>query len=151
MLDLLNIDDESGSSSGDSDRNSDLFESDLDGDDEIGDLATLIDVVEQRKYLTRSERWEKSSEFLYKYFLDLPDESFRQLTQMNKRLYMCLLDMIFKHHVFHNNSPYPQAPMFVQLAVALDRFGHELVSTTSLYWIRVERLDFIIPTLRKHD
>ncbi|KAL3699429.1 hypothetical protein R1sor_017451 [Riccia sorocarpa] len=44
---------------------------------------------------------------------------------MNRRSYMCLLDMISDHHVFDNNSPYPQAEVFVQLAVALDRFGHE--------------------------
>ncbi|KAL3685617.1 hypothetical protein R1sor_003639 [Riccia sorocarpa] len=81
MLDLLCTDDESGSSSGDSDRDPDLTDdSDSEGDDEIGDLAALMDVVEQSRYLTRSQR----------------------------RSYMCLLDMISEHPIFHNNSPYPQ-------------------------------------------
>ncbi|KAL3683361.1 hypothetical protein R1sor_001383 [Riccia sorocarpa] len=44
---------------------------------------------------------------------------------MNRRSYMCPLDMISDHLVFHNNSPYSQAEVFVQLAVVLDRFGHE--------------------------
>ncbi|KAL3697088.1 hypothetical protein R1sor_011164 [Riccia sorocarpa] len=57
MLDLLTIDDESGSSRGDSDRDPDLFEdSDSEDDDEIGDLAVLMDVMEKSIYLTRSER-----------------------------------------------------------------------------------------------
>ncbi|KAL3690502.1 hypothetical protein R1sor_016811 [Riccia sorocarpa] len=56
MLDLLSTDDESGSSGGDSDRDPDLFDnSDSEGDDEIGDLAALMDAVEQSKYLTRSQ------------------------------------------------------------------------------------------------
>ncbi|KAL3677160.1 hypothetical protein R1sor_027108 [Riccia sorocarpa] len=59
---------------------------------------------------------------------------------MNKRSYMCLLDMICEHHVFHNNSPYPQAEVFVQLAVELDRFGHEgnsacLNRTLLMWWV----------------
>ncbi|KAL3684597.1 hypothetical protein R1sor_002619 [Riccia sorocarpa] len=29
-----------------------------------------------------------------------------------------------EHSVFHNDSGHQQAPVFVQLAVALDRFGH---------------------------
>ncbi|KAL3686949.1 hypothetical protein R1sor_013258 [Riccia sorocarpa] len=57
MLDLLCTDDESGFSSGDSDRDPDLTDgSDSEGDDEIGDLAALMDAVEQSRYLTRSQR-----------------------------------------------------------------------------------------------
>ncbi|KAL3681455.1 hypothetical protein R1sor_024411 [Riccia sorocarpa] len=59
MLYLLCTDDESGSSSGDSDRDPDLSDdSDSEGDDEIGDLAALLDVVEQGRYLTRSLRYD---------------------------------------------------------------------------------------------
>ncbi|KAL3676565.1 hypothetical protein R1sor_026513 [Riccia sorocarpa] len=121
------------------DRDLELSEnSDSEDDDEIGDLAALMDVVEQSRYLTRSERWEKSSDFLHKYFLDLPEDHFRRLTRMNKRSYLCLLEMICEHHVFHNNSPYPQAEVFVQLAVGLDRFDHEgyaaCLDQTMLMW-----------------
>ncbi|KAL3678069.1 hypothetical protein R1sor_021025 [Riccia sorocarpa] len=57
MLDLLSTDDESGSSSGDSDRDPNLTDdSDSEGDDEIGDLAALMDAVELSIYLTRSLR-----------------------------------------------------------------------------------------------
>ncbi|KAL3685801.1 hypothetical protein R1sor_003823 [Riccia sorocarpa] len=71
MLDLLTTDDENGSSNGDSDCDPDLFEkSDSKEDDEIDDLIILMDVVEQSKYLTKSERWEKSSKFLYKFRRD---------------------------------------------------------------------------------
>ncbi|KAL3700150.1 hypothetical protein R1sor_018172 [Riccia sorocarpa] len=45
MLDLLSTDDESGSSSGDSDRDPAMTD-DSDSDDEIGDLAALVDVAE---------------------------------------------------------------------------------------------------------
>ncbi|KAL3676500.1 hypothetical protein R1sor_026448 [Riccia sorocarpa] len=56
LLDFLSTDDESGSSSGDSGRDPDLSEdSDSEDDDEIGDLAALMDALEQSRYLTRSE------------------------------------------------------------------------------------------------
>ncbi|KAL3687147.1 hypothetical protein R1sor_013456 [Riccia sorocarpa] len=44
---------------------------------------------------------------------------------MSKDSFYCILDMIGDHNVFHNNSPKQQALVFVQLAVALDRIGHE--------------------------
>ncbi|KAL3679021.1 hypothetical protein R1sor_021977 [Riccia sorocarpa] len=44
---------------------------------------------------------------------------------MSRDSFYCILDLIGDHSVFHNNSPKPQAAVFVQLAVALDRFGHE--------------------------
>ncbi|KAL3677949.1 hypothetical protein R1sor_020905 [Riccia sorocarpa] len=57
---------------------------------------------------------------------------------MNKRSYMCVLNMLFDHPVFHNNSPYPHAEVFVQLAVTLDLFGHEgngaCLDRTMLMW-----------------
>ncbi|KAL3685056.1 hypothetical protein R1sor_003078 [Riccia sorocarpa] len=57
LLDFLSTDDESGSSSGDSDCDPDLSEdSDSEDDDEIGDLAVLMNAVEQSRYLTKSER-----------------------------------------------------------------------------------------------
>ncbi|KAL3687979.1 hypothetical protein R1sor_014288 [Riccia sorocarpa] len=43
---------------------------------------------------------------------------------MSRDSFYCILDLIGDHSVFHNNSPKQQA-VFVQLAVALDRFGHE--------------------------
>ncbi|KAL3685653.1 hypothetical protein R1sor_003675 [Riccia sorocarpa] len=85
MLDLLSTDDENGSSSGDSDHDPDLTDdSDSEGDDEIADLTALMDAVEQSRYLTRSQRWEKSVDEN-----DLPEDHFRQLTRMNKRGSVC--------------------------------------------------------------
>ncbi|KAL3687596.1 hypothetical protein R1sor_013905 [Riccia sorocarpa] len=57
---------------------------------------------------------------------------------MNKRSYMCLLEMICEHHVFDNNFSCPQAEVLLQLAVALDRFAHEgngvCLNRTMLMW-----------------
>ncbi|KAL2620512.1 hypothetical protein R1flu_000717 [Riccia fluitans] len=101
-------------------------ESDVDCDGEdIYDLCSLLDSVEESCYLYRGDRWSKSSEFLYKYFLDLPPGSFRQLTRMDKESFFELLGLIETHEVFMNSAFCQQAPVFVQLAVALDRFGHE--------------------------
>ncbi|KAL2623890.1 hypothetical protein R1flu_008135 [Riccia fluitans] len=76
---------------------------DRDGED-IYDLCSLLESVEESHYFNRGDRWSKSSEFLYKYFLDLPPGSFRQLTRMDKESFFELLGLIETHKVFMNSA-----------------------------------------------
>ncbi|KAL3694168.1 hypothetical protein R1sor_007819 [Riccia sorocarpa] len=48
-----------------------------------------------------------------------------QLTRMDRDSFLAILAIIKDHDVFQNRSAHPQAPALVQLALALDRFGHE--------------------------
>ncbi|KAL3682688.1 hypothetical protein R1sor_000710 [Riccia sorocarpa] len=62
IIDLLSTDSEIGDSSSDSDHDGDLMEdSNSDHEDTIGDLTAFMEVVEQSRYLSRSDRWDKSS------------------------------------------------------------------------------------------
>ncbi|KAL2642651.1 hypothetical protein R1flu_010238 [Riccia fluitans] len=44
---------------------------------------------------------------------------------MDKHTFLKLLDRLKDHSIFQNESSHPQAPVVVQLTVALDRLGHE--------------------------
>ncbi|KAL3676131.1 hypothetical protein R1sor_026079 [Riccia sorocarpa] len=80
LLDMLSSDSTSTDSSGDSDRDLEFNEdSESDRDEDVADLVALADVVEQSRYLTRGLMWDKSDDFLYRFFLDLLDGHFRQL------------------------------------------------------------------------
>ncbi|OWZ17587.1 hypothetical protein PHMEG_0008450 [Phytophthora megakarya] len=57
------------------------------------------------------------------YFLNLDDVEFCQLTRTTRASFDYVCDVLGRHRVFHNDSKNPQAPMWLQLAVALDRLG----------------------------
>lgn len=95
-------------------------------------------MIDASRYMCRTQRFDKSQEFMYKFFMDLPDIHFRQLTRMCKQSFFALLGRIEGHDIFQNRSNWPQAPVLVQLAVALDRFGHEgngaCLNRTMILW-----------------
>ena len=55
--------------------------------------------------------------------LTLPSEEFRQAFRMNKDTFLFVLNNIQNHEVFKNNCNRKQQPIWVQLLVALERFG----------------------------
>ncbi|KAL2610578.1 hypothetical protein R1flu_029151 [Riccia fluitans] len=48
-----------------------------------------------------------------------------EVLRMDKCTFLKLLDRVKDHSIFQNESSHPQALVVVQLAVALDRLGHE--------------------------
>lgn len=54
----------------------------------------------------------------------MPDKKFRQLDRMEKSSFFHLVSLIVDDLVFHNRSYCQQAPMEIQLAMTLDRLGH---------------------------
>lgn len=57
--------------------------------------------------------------------LMLPSNEFRQAFRMNKDTFLFILNTIQNHQVFQNNSYNKQQPVWIQLLVALERFGFD--------------------------
>jgi hypothetical protein len=67
-----------------------------------------------------------------------PDSQFRRLTRVSRAGFNAILAQIADHPVFHNSSNNAQEPTWLQLAVALDRLGHNgngvALERTMLLW-----------------
>eukprot|EP00644_Phytophthora_capsici_P013820 jgi/Phyca11/119893/e_gw1.40.258.1 len=88
------------------------------------DIAEIFTLVDNSRYITPRDLYAKSRDFAMNYFFQLPDVSFRQLTRMTKPTFLYVLSEIKDHPIFHNKSNNEQADVWLQLAVALDRFGN---------------------------
>lgn len=117
----------------DSDSDADLFSS---TDSEAGgdfmepeghpdDLLELDAVMDSSRYHVERPIVSKSRDFITNYFDQLPPLIFRQMTRMDKASFFVLVALIESHPIFHNVSTFDQAPVEWQLAVTLDRLGHE--------------------------
>lgn len=116
---------ESSSSTTDS-SSSELFErDDCIFEATLADISELYFIMYNTRYLVPRVVTPKSTEFASAFFHNLPDRLFRQLTRMDKPSFFKLVEMISDHSIFSNNSLYQQAPVVLQLAVCLDRVGHE--------------------------
>ncbi|OWZ09378.1 hypothetical protein PHMEG_00017930 [Phytophthora megakarya] len=96
---------------------------DLDMDTPAEELAELLQFVIQNRYLVPRERIPLSSDFAYNVFPRLSDEDFKQQTRTTRSTFSKILTAIQGHNIFSNASQNPQAPVWLQLAVALDRLG----------------------------
>lgn len=65
----------------------------------------------------------KTKEFALNYLSSLPEKMFRQLTMMDKVSFH-LVSLIEGNPIFQNKFYCQQAPIKTQLAVTLDRLGH---------------------------
>eukprot|EP00644_Phytophthora_capsici_P000100 jgi/Phyca11/99824/e_gw1.4.719.1 len=103
----------------------------------------------------------RSHEFARDYFLSLNDDAFKQLTRVTKDSFNALCGEIESHQVFLNDSKHPQAPVWLQLAIALDRLGTNgngasLGRTRSIWGVGTGTLDLytsrvIIALMDKSD
>ncbi|OWY92136.1 hypothetical protein PHMEG_00038979 [Phytophthora megakarya] len=93
-----------------------------DADDEEEPLVAQVDGVSEilllvmsSRYFTGRERISKSTQFIVESFLEsTPTSRFRQITRM-----------VEPHNpIFQNQSVCPQAPVWLQLAIILDRFAN---------------------------
>ena len=62
--------------------------------------------------------------------LTLPSEEFREAFRMNKETFLFILNKIQSHQIFKNNSKHQQQPIWLQLLVALERFGFDGTSSS---------------------
>jgi hypothetical protein len=107
-------------SSDDSEVIGDMFE--LEGSPE--GLLKLYSLMQSTRYFVEKGVTTKSKEFATQFFAALPAPQFRQMTRMDKPAFFGLVRMIQFHSVFQSNSANEQAPVEYQLAVTLDRLGH---------------------------
>ena len=109
-------DDSSSSDSSDSSSDEEL--------DEVGDLTELLITVQSSRHLSQRARFEKSKDFVQSYFQNLPDKEWKQMMRTSLESFNYIVGQIENDAVFHNNSHVPQAPVWLQLAVTLDRLGN---------------------------
>ncbi|EGZ19437.1 hypothetical protein PHYSODRAFT_298000 [Phytophthora sojae] len=111
--------------------------------DEVHDI--LLQLL-SRRYMTAKVNKPRSHEFASQYFLNLDDDDFRQLTRTTRESFEFISNKIKDHRVFQNISDHPQAPIWLQLAVALDRLGtngngSSLGRTTKIWGVGTGTLD----------
>ncbi|POM69288.1 Hypothetical protein PHPALM_14440 [Phytophthora palmivora] len=87
-------------------------------------LTALLLLVESRRYLEEHARLPMSIEFRESGFQSLSPKQFRQMTRVSHTSFLRIVSDIENHGIFQNNSACRQAPVWLQLAVALDRLGN---------------------------
>ncbi|ETL91203.1 hypothetical protein L917_10230 [Phytophthora nicotianae] len=88
------------------------------------DLASLLVLVESRRYLEGHDRLPKSTEFRESGTQSLTAKEFRQITRVSHSSFFRIISEIETNRVFHNNSGCGHAPVSLELAVALNRLGN---------------------------
>ncbi|KAE9328290.1 hypothetical protein PR003_g15817 [Phytophthora rubi] len=92
---------------------------------DVDDVSEMLQLVQSSRYLVYRERAISATQFHADIFLQTtPNSRFRTRTRMDKDSFKLVVDEIKDNPVFYNRSPFAQAPVWLQLAVALDRFGH---------------------------
>jgi hypothetical protein len=88
------------------------------------EIAALLILVESHRYLQGHDRLPKSIDFRTAGFGARSSKEFRRMTRMDRYSFYCVVGEIEQHAVFYSTSDLGQAPVWVQLAVALDRLGN---------------------------
>ncbi|KAE9034573.1 hypothetical protein PR002_g8060 [Phytophthora rubi] len=92
---------------------------------DVDDVSEMLQLVQSSRYLVDRERAISATQFHADIFLQTtPNSRFRTRARMDKDSFKLVVDEIKDNPVFYNRSPFAQAPVWLQLAVALDRFGH---------------------------
>ncbi|CAM6094683.1 unnamed protein product [Calypogeia fissa] len=105
----------------DSDVGGDPFELEANPDE----LSELYFVMDATRYFVERPLTSKLKDFVENFFLHLPQRLFRQVTWIDKPSFFELLNRVENHPIYHNRSTNTQAPIIWQLAVTLDRLGHD--------------------------
>ncbi|KAI7945494.1 hypothetical protein MJO29_011882 [Puccinia striiformis f. sp. tritici] len=87
------------------------------------DLGELIQTIMSSRYLNTRAPPVFRDEFDLARLFQMRSVDFKQATRTTKEAFVWLLNRIYLHQVFHNNSFRPQLPVPHQLALALERLG----------------------------
>ncbi|KAE9071741.1 hypothetical protein PF010_g25751 [Phytophthora fragariae] len=91
----------------------------------LDEVYDMLQLVESSRYLVDRKRIDSCTQFNAEIFMaSYPTSRFHQRTRMDKSSFERVVNTIKDNPVFYNDSPCPQAPVWMQLAVALDRFGN---------------------------
>jgi hypothetical protein len=97
----------------------------IDGRDstkEFTDIMELAASIGSHRYLNQTVPIPKNEDWKELFFA-FPDNDFRQMARMDQISFLRILQKIEDHQVFHNRSFNQQEKVWVQLVVALNRFG----------------------------
>ena len=91
---------------------------------EIEELMELKAHILSFRYFSNSVPIPKSLEHRV-LLLTLPSNEFRQAFRMNKDTFSFILNTIENHPIFNTTNPHKQQPVWIQLLLALERFGFD--------------------------
>ncbi|KNE99730.1 hypothetical protein PSTG_07018 [Puccinia striiformis f. sp. tritici PST-78] len=97
-----------------------LIDNFFDDETEAGEMLQLI---LSNRYLSIRPNPITHEEFNLAKMFDMRDEDFKQAVRTTRDGFMWLLEQIYAHPIFHNNSPRQQLPIPHQLALTLERLG----------------------------
>ena len=106
-----------------------IIDDDQRNQQEIDELLDLKAHISSFRYFNSSVTIPKSIEHRI-LLLTLPSEEFREAFRMNKETFLYILTKIQSHQIFKNNSRHQQQPIWLQLLVALERFGFDGTSSS---------------------
>ena len=92
----------------------------------LDELLNLLG-LEYHRYLTPQDLVIQSHDFIARCVSQTSIAQFCHLFRMDPNAFENILKLITNHEQFHNNSNAPQAPILLQLMVALYRFGRRIV------------------------
>ncbi|ETN16733.1 hypothetical protein PPTG_21766 [Phytophthora nicotianae INRA-310] len=88
------------------------------------DLASLLVLVESRRDVEGQDRLPKSTEFRESGIQSLTAKEFRLITRVSHFDFFRIISEIETNEFFQNNSGCGEAPVWLQLVVALNRLGN---------------------------
>ncbi|KIY70502.1 hypothetical protein CYLTODRAFT_441951 [Cylindrobasidium torrendii FP15055 ss-10] len=127
--DAMDTSSDSSSSSSDESREAEEQEMDDDWEHRILQMAADIEAlkkIQDTRYLRGRGRVVKAGQFnlLIDFALSPEDHNrFVDMVRVSPYVFASILELIEDNPIFHNNSPNPQEPVELQLAVALYRLG----------------------------
>ncbi|KAA1069387.1 hypothetical protein PGT21_022922 [Puccinia graminis f. sp. tritici] len=87
------------------------------------DMGDLLQTVILSRYLNVRAPPVFHDEFDLARLFEMQSIDFKQSTRTTKEAFVWLLNRIYLHPVFHNNSFCPQLPIPHQLAISLEQLG----------------------------
>ena len=85
-------------------------------------LLELIFLIQSQRYINPRVQIPKQ-QALRDLFFSFPDSEFIQICRVTKDTFRYIENLISNHEIFLNNSNNPQQHVWVQLMVAMERFG----------------------------
>ncbi|KAK3830048.1 MAG: hypothetical protein J3R72DRAFT_260743 [Linnemannia gamsii] len=94
-------------------------------DDTVSDLLRHLVLSYCCRYIDRPSKYEKNRSDIAKRIWFLSDRKFVSIVRMSSQSFFRLLNRIFFNPIFRNESYRAQEEIGAQLAITLDRFGHD--------------------------
>ena len=113
------MDDTIDNTTGDSDEEDSLDLAVIDG---MTESEAMYVMISSMRYLNERNRYPVI-DYMNTILMNLPNDKWKEDVRMTRDAFKLVVDLIKNDQVFHNDSNNKQAPVEIQLAVALYRFG----------------------------